>query len=292
MLKQLEILDISQKDGVLKYVFDFSEDICPNIWADMEGEIHVEPSIAPLRFIARYNRNGEKIKEENKKTGKIEIVQKEYLHDKFDISIYDNDTEIQRLLAKFGLDKEKFWYLIRFLHNYAYGYCMIGQPFGKTREEQLELFCTTFKQKPFMYIELRDCEDGKDRKVGKIDNLRLLRALNDYCLELLKEEGFSTYGNIKEPEATSIGFFMYYMVKLLDEFFFFIGITTKRKYKDGSEKEVLKRETRKLTMVVLSLEGFFEGNQYDDWRNLKKLIERYSKLDDGNRINGIYRGYI
>lgn len=290
MFTPLEKLDVDQQEGVLEYVFKFGEELCPNILLDEKGESYREPSIAPLRFIARYNKRGRYVEEKNKQMGKMETVWKDYLQDEFDVSIYKNDIEIQKLLEKLGLDEEKFWYLIRFLHNYAYGYCTVGNPLGKSLKEQMEHFCRMFKQHPYLYIELRDGEENKGNKLGKIDNLYFLNAIHDYCAYCLKKKKYPPYSDIKEPKPESDGFFIYYMMKLLKEFFVFMGIVNIRKSKDGEKKAILKSGANQLIIHVLSLAGLFKDNKYDEDENLKQLIKRCSEQDDGNRVNGIYIG--
>lgn len=276
MFTPLIQLDNIRDAEVLEYIFRYSEELYPNIQIDDEGETYREPSIAPYRFIARYN---------EKKI--VESRPIPYLQDKFSFNEYMSNS-IPKLLKKLGLDEDKFWYLIRFLYDYAYGYCVVGRPLGESPKEQLEHFCNTFKQYPFMYIELRDGKHNLNYKLGEINNLELLHAFHNYCTQLLKEGKYTTYGDIKDNKEVAFGFFTYYMHKLLKGFFIFMGMASKRKLSSGEEQVVLKANANQLITHILTLGRFLQEGDKEE--NLKKLIQRCSKLDDGNRVNGIYFG--
>lgn len=87
MFTPLIHLDTVRDVEVLEYIFKYSEELYPNIQIDDEGEAYREPSIAPYRFIVRYN---------EKKI--VESKPKPYLQDKFSFNEYVSHQEMHKLL--------------------------------------------------------------------------------------------------------------------------------------------------------------------------------------------------
>lgn len=97
-----------------EYVYDYAYDNFPSV--DYEG-MYIDFSKA-FTFINRYNEN------------KIKI--------NFKYEDYQNNTDIQSTLKAFGIDVEKFWYLIIFIYDYSYGTCFKGISFEDSPKKLLD----------------------------------------------------------------------------------------------------------------------------------------------------------
>lgn len=106
-------------DEQLSYVSDLIATHLPMVDVDEDGNFSIYKSMSSLiTFKNRYS---------NKE-----------INANFKYEDYKGNDEIQRIISGFGLDSEKFWYLLLFIFDYSYGSCLVGDSWAESPKEQLD----------------------------------------------------------------------------------------------------------------------------------------------------------
>jgi len=107
------------QEPLLDYISLLSEKCAPVTSLDMECKISVSSAIGT--YATRYFQN--------------EL-------DKKDVEKFICDKNLIETIELMGYDIEKFWYLILFIYDYSYGYCVEGVKLGTPRRRITELIDT------------------------------------------------------------------------------------------------------------------------------------------------------
>jgi len=114
-----EKTSLEYNDEKLSYVRDLVEKHLPMTDFDDNGNTILLYSLSSLiSFTKRYNSNA--------------------IAYTFKYEDYKNNNEIQRILLGFGYDPEKIWYLLLFIFDYSYEYCLDGIVWREAPRVQLE----------------------------------------------------------------------------------------------------------------------------------------------------------
>jgi hypothetical protein len=194
-------IDAIKDSECLEYVIKFADKYCPDWYSDGD-EFGIAASIAPWRFVARYN-SGKHLKHE------------------FKFNDYIYHKEIAKRLKDLGLDSEKFWYLLLFLYDYSIHYCIDGHCLTTTDEEQLDKFREA----------LTDTRDVKiivkkgSNQLAVIDNDFLIDSIREHCSKIRVGKVYS----FKEIKATKSNYLAYYLAKQILSFTSLVDSIRERK---------------------------------------------------------------
>ena len=173
----------------LEYVIKFADKYCPD-WYNDGDEIGIDSSLAPWRFVTRYN--------------------EKYLMHKFKFEDYIYEKEIVKRLKDLGLDSEKFWYLLLFLYDYSIHYCIDGNCLTTSAQEQLDNFCEALVHAEDVKIIVKK----DNNQLAVVDNHSLIYLIKEHCSKIKAGKTYSR----KESKATSDSYLAYYFAKQIISF--------------------------------------------------------------------------
>ena len=221
---------------------------------------------------------------------------------------YENflkQNEILEYLAYFGLDKDKFWFMLLFAYDFAESVCLNGISVADSAFEQLQKFVDTIL--PHVKGFSADYGSNLDTKIEmsirvkgvkgsvKIDSSTALHFLADTCKRRMEEENFKTtawmnYQELQEEsnelkDSPTIFFFANMFFKWFNS-----QESIRSKRKKGAKHSIKER------VLISRLIYFTKLSKKDVWLTddeiLKSFLKQYKESDFWNRTSSIYPEFL
>lgn len=288
LLEQIYIPDFDYDyDDPREYGFTSvkKSDVSPEEWEAMENQPFIVGISDVLQTLAkRYNEGA--------------ITQY------FNYDSYMKNELIQNFIKDLELDADKFWFLILFIYDYSWHYCMDGIDAEDSPYEQLMKFITTVvecvergddpKQGVTFNppIKLQLSIEGKKKDII-IDNPTAIHYIASACWETIKKDDNierCSVMNHKEKLETSTpihdsAYIYYFAMMFLNFFNMQPNIVSKRR--KGANYSTKEKD------LVCQLIAFTRISTKDCWKKtdnetLKSFLRQYKDLNVSRTINSIY----
>lgn len=221
----------------------------------------------------------------------------------FNYDSYMKNELIQNFIKYLELDADKFWFLILFIYDYSWHYCMDGIDTEASAYEQLMQFVETIVDcvesvdpeqgvtfnKP---IKLQLSIEGKKKDII-IDNPTAIHYIASACWETIQKDDTierSSVMNHKEKLDSSTpihdsAYIYYFAMMFLNFFDMQPNIVAKRR--KGANYSTKEKD------LVCQLIAFTRISTKDCWKRtdndtLKSFLRQYKNLDVTRTINSIY----
>lgn len=218
---------------------------------------------------------------------------------------YLKQTEIQEYLEYFGLDKDKFWFMLLFAYDFSITTCFNGISVAESTQVQLQKFLDTIlphvKSFDYQYGSTFDTKIEMSIRVKgvkgtiKIDSPTALHFLADSCKkriedEKLEEKVWMQYQEIQEESAS---------LKDSPTIFFFANMFLK--WFNSQESVYSKRRkgakhSAKERILISRLIYFTRISTEEIWLTddeiLKSFLKQYKEADFWNRTSNIYPEFL
>ena len=268
------------EDALLEYVNAVAEVYAPDFAFDADGMAYPTESQAPRIFRIRYNKG--------------------FLTGGFSYEDYTRSKRAEEniidIIEALGIDVEKFWYLLLFVHDYVMGSTVDTQRFSKSPRQEMEELVEfvgknelgfDFSGRMKFSVPMTLMLKVRGRKL-EISNPTTISLIAHACKESIKEIHLMSVFNSMAADGrytTSPTVRIWLFAKMLRTFF--------EKYPQFTGKKRSNSESSKSTHLLISKLAYFVGlTQNEDYstndENIKAIIRQYRDhdLDTMNKIYG------
>lgn len=282
-------------DRLLDYVWDVADHFLPDIdEIDGSGSGY---SRSPSIFCYRYHSRNETMEQQYQRYQHFydttlpfeEFVEKESEQRRLDDSFLDRylqNEELQRTIQAFGLDQDKFWYLLLFVYDYVEDLSQNSISFKESEREELDELLKALKGSSCLILrnDKRQCFQTNKQSIIRMIQSALLTSINNGTINCSRKFELK-----KNPELP-LSYKKWYFANL---FRYFLRDKTGTQPVDDTQKVSLDKMlliSRLIYTVGYDTQRYNEAFDKNGNKNrmLSNLLRKYEKQPLPFRMGKVY----